>query len=411
MDVIQFSKYVVFQKTGEQYPNIYDIPYYNMIKKYLRFLGLDPHQKNGLIIVIIMVTSMTSVLIPMSIVLYGSLYTKNLDMVLECLPHLGALLTSFVKVLNVHLNRENFRKLFDSITKEWQQLKLSQDLYILEEVTIRGSKMAKLYRNTLLICMVLFLLIPLISPILDIVLPLNETRPRQQLVNVNYVLFDSDNYFFYVYLQLSWASVVVSISIVTVDSLLMLIVHHNSGLFIVCGHQIQKNTRNLNSFTNEVMSERYTYKQIRNCVIMHNKAIEFYDILDENNRISYMIQTGLNMIGITTTAVQTVINLDRPGESIKSAVLCGANQFHLFMLSLPGQILVDHCTELTKQLYDSIWYGAPVGVQKMLYMMQIRTRRPCTLTACGLYQMNIENFGTTFKTCMSYITMIMSLKE
>ncbi|XP_076474330.1 uncharacterized protein LOC117156709 isoform X2 [Bombus vancouverensis nearcticus] len=388
----------VFQKTGEQYPNIYDIPYYNMIKKYLRFLGLDPHQKNGLIIVIIMVTSMTSVLIPMSIVLYGSLYTKNLDMVLECLPHLGALLTSFVKVLNVHLNRENFRKLFDSITKEWQQLKLSQDLYILEEVTIRGSKMAKLYRNTLLICMVLFLLIPLISPILDIVLPLNETRPRQQLVNVNYVLFDSDNYFFYVYLQLSWASVVVSISIVTVDSLLMLIVHHNSGLFIVCGHQIQKNTRNLNSFTNEVMSERYTYKQIRNCVIMHNKAIEFYDILDENNRISYMIQTGLNMIGITTTAVQTVINLDRPGESIKSAVLCGANQFHLFMLSLPGQILVDHCTELTKQLYDSTWYGAPVGVQKMLYMMQIRTIRPCTLTACGLYQMNIENFGTVCNT-------------
>ncbi|XP_050580513.1 uncharacterized protein LOC126917570 isoform X6 [Bombus affinis] len=427
----------VFQKTGEQYPNIYDIPYYNTIKKYLRFLGLDPHQKYGLIIVIIMVISMTSGLIPMSIVLYGSLCTKNLDMVLECLPHLGALLTSVVKILNVHLNRENvrkfitieqsfrtkacykvmttrvmlqFKKLFDSITKEWQQLKLSQDLYILEEVTIRGSKMAKLYRNTLLICMVLFLLVPLLPPMLDIVLPLNETRPRQQILNVNYVLFDSDNYFFYVYLQLSWTSIVVSIIIVTVDSLLMLIVHHNSGLFIVCGHQIQKSTRHLNSFTNEIMSERYTYKQIRNCVIMHNKAIDFYDILDENNRISYMIQIGLNMIGITTTAVQTVINLDRPGESIRSAVLCGANQFHLFMLSLPGQILIDHCTELTKQLYNSTWYGAPVKVQRMLYMMQIRTRRPCTLTACGLYQMNIENFGTTFKTCMSYITMIMSLK-
>nr|XP_033190328.1 odorant receptor 49a-like [Bombus vancouverensis nearcticus] len=400
---------LVFQ-TGEHYPNIYDIPYYNTIKKYLRFLGLDPHQKYGLIIVIIMVISMTSGLIPMSIVLYGSLYTKNLDMVLECLPHLGALLTSVVKILNVHLNRENFRKLFDSITKEWQQLKLSQDLYILEEVTIRGSKMAKLYRNTLLICMVLFLLVPLLPPMLDIVLPLNETRPRQQILNVNYVIFDSNNYFFYVYLQLSWTSVVVSIIIVTVDSLLMLIVHHNSGLFIVCGHQIQKNTRHLNSFTNEVMSERYTYKQIRNCVIMHNKAIDFYDILDENNRISYMIQIGLNMIGITTTAVQTVINFDRPGESIRSAVLCGANQFHLFMLSLPGQILIDHCTELTKQLYGSTWYGVPVKTQKMLYMMQIRTRSPCTLTACGLYQMNIENFGTTFKTCISYITMMLSLK-
>ncbi|XP_068966138.1 uncharacterized protein [Bombus flavifrons] len=123
-----------------------------------------------------------------------------------------------------------------------------------------------------------------------------------------------------------------------------------------------------------------------------------------------MIQIGLTMIGITTSAVQTVINLDRPGISIKSALLCGANQFHLFMLSLPGQILVDHCTELTKQLYGSTWYGVPVKTQKMLYMMQIRTRSPCTLTACGLYQMNIENFGTTFKTCISYITMMLSLK-
>ncbi|XP_071873033.1 uncharacterized protein [Bombus fervidus] len=400
----------VYQKTGEQYPNIYDIPYYNMIKKYLRFVGLDPHQKNGLITVIIMMTSITTVLIPMSIALYESLYTKNLDVMLECLPHLAAIVTSFVKIMNVYLNRENFRKLFDSITNEWQQLKLSQDLYILEEVTMRGSKMAKLYRNTLMIFMVLFLLAPLISPMMDILLPLNETRPRQQLLNVNYVLFDSHNYFFCVYLQLSWVAIVVSISIVTVDSLLMLIVHHNSGLFIVCGHQIQKNTRHLNSFTNEAVLERYTYKQIKNCVIMHNKAIHFYDILDENNRLSYMIQIGLTMIGITTTAVQTVINLDRPGISIKSAVLCGANQFHLFMLSLPGQILVDHCTELTKQLYCSTWYGVPVKTQKMLYMMQIRTRSPCTLTACGLYQMNIENFGTTFKTCISYITMMLSLK-
>lgn len=83
--------------------------------------------------------------------------------------------------------------------------------------------------------MVLFLFVPLISPMMDIFLPLNETRPRQQLLNVNYVFFDSRNYFFCVYLQLSWAAIVVSISIVTVDSLLMLIVHHNSGLFIVCG--------------------------------------------------------------------------------------------------------------------------------------------------------------------------------
>lgn len=48
---------------------------------------------------------------------------------------------------------------------------------------------------------------------------------------------------------------------------------------------------------------------------------------------------------------QAVINLDKPEEAIRSVVFCGANQFHLFVLSLPGQVLLDHCTELGNNMY------------------------------------------------------------
>ncbi|XP_060815193.1 uncharacterized protein LOC132906742 [Bombus pascuorum] len=117
------------------------------------------------------------------------------------------------------------------------------------------------------------------------------------------------------------------------------------------------------------------------------------------------------MLGISATAVQTVINLDRPEEAIRSAVFCGACQFHLLLLSLPGQVLLDHCSDLADNIYSSKWYKAPVQIQKVLHVMQIRCRRFCSLTAGGLYEMNIENFGITFKTCMSYITMMMSVKN
>lgn len=42
----------------------------------------------------------------------------------------------------------------------------------------------------------------------------------------------------------------------------------------------------------------------------------------------------------------------------------------------------------------SAWYNMPIEVQKMFYVMQIRCKKPCSLTACGLYEMNMENFGT-----------------
>lgn len=49
--------------------------------------------------------------------------------------------------------------------------------------------------------------------------------------------------------------------------------------------------------------------------------------------------------------LQAVINLDRPEEAIRSAVFCGANQFHLFVLSLPGQVLLDHCSDFSNNMY------------------------------------------------------------
>ena len=43
-----------------------------------------------------------------------------------------------------------FKKLFDFMTEQWEELKLTDDLHILEDVTMRGSKMAQLYRSKLL---------------------------------------------------------------------------------------------------------------------------------------------------------------------------------------------------------------------------------------------------------------------
>lgn len=48
---------------------------------------------------------------------------------------------------------------------------------------------------------------------------------------------------------------------------------------------------------------------------------------------------------------QTVVNLDRPEEAIRTAVFLGAEQFHLFVISLPGQVLLDHCTEMADNMY------------------------------------------------------------
>ena len=36
---------------------------------------------------------------------------------------------------------------------------------------------------------------------------------------------------------------------------------------------------------------------------------------------------------------------------MRNAVFCGASQFHLLLLSLPGQVLLDSCSTLTHNMY------------------------------------------------------------
>ncbi|KAK1126047.1 hypothetical protein K0M31_005574 [Melipona bicolor] len=45
------------------------------------------------------------------------------------------------------MTMENFDKLFKLIEKEWAQLKLNNELHVLEEVVIEGNKMGQLYRS------------------------------------------------------------------------------------------------------------------------------------------------------------------------------------------------------------------------------------------------------------------------
>ena len=61
--------------------------------------------------------------------------------------------------------------------------------------------------------------------------------------------------------------------------------------------------------------------------------------------------------------------------------------------------------------YDSTWYKTPVKIQKLIFVMQIRCKKLCSLSAGGLYDMNIENFGIVSAITIIQITMHQRLRQ
>ncbi|XP_033189989.1 uncharacterized protein LOC117156766 isoform X2 [Bombus vancouverensis nearcticus] len=311
---------------------------------------------------------------PTSMQLYDAIRNKDFDNVILNLPHILTVLISVAKILNIYSNKTLFRKLFNSLEEDWKLLESKNELQMLDKFTKHGYKLACLYRRTLLIALVIFLSLPLYNPVLDIIIPLNETRQRNNVFQVHYGVLDNEEHFYIV-------------------------------------SQIQKTAENNFVEKNGTNIRNIGYDAFKECVMMHYKCLQLYDVLEKCCRNLYLITMVLNAIILSVTAVEVIVFLDRPAEAIRAIVYLIAEQFHLYMFSLPGQTLLDQSVELANKIYDSDWYKIPTKAQKVFYLMQVRSNKPCILTAAGIYEMNIESFGITVKACMSYFTMFLSLRE
>ncbi|XP_050469804.1 uncharacterized protein LOC126863581 [Bombus huntii] len=229
-----------------------------------------------------------------------------------------------------------------------------------------------LFSAFMLSCMSGFIIIPLSPVILDIISPLNETRHREQMFRVTYFL-DDDQYFYAIYFHSLWCAFIITMIAVTIDSLYIQIVHHDSALFAICGALITAR-KSTDVDTNETYTE-----WLRQCLTMHNDALQLFEMLDDSSRRSYFFQILLTMIGMTVTAVQAVMNLHQPEEALRIE---------------KSSVRYNICINLISNRYRSMWYNMPINVQRILHMMQMRSSKPCKLTAGGIYEMNIENFGT-----------------
>ncbi|KAL0114192.1 hypothetical protein PUN28_011483 [Cardiocondyla obscurior] len=122
------------------------------------------------------------------------------------------------------------RWIYEAIDRHWSIFTDDIEVRIMEEYSILSRKLVTYY--TIIICgtLLVIIILPLTPIFLDIIVPLNESRPRLFAVEIEFRVNKTD-YYFPIYCYISAVIIVGSIITLGTDTMHIICASHACSLF------------------------------------------------------------------------------------------------------------------------------------------------------------------------------------
>ncbi|XP_047352596.1 uncharacterized protein LOC124950208 isoform X2 [Vespa velutina] len=373
--------------------------YYKLNRLLFLIIGQWPYQdyrmKFGLMIIIFLYFGLA---------LLGQIFKliragHDLDLIFEILITLLSNVICITRYCNCIVNVNKFRKLLENIKDVWNATKMKEEIEII-----------KIYAEEVFSYFSLGFvdLISLMPCILDVVLPLNDTRTRKFSYQAEFFL-DVEIYFYPILLH-TWITMFFGVTIlITTESIFLMFAQHCCSMFkILCyrlEHIYDKNLENTNR-DNAYYEAKY---RVADCIKYHTKILEFITTVISYHELSFFIQFLIIVILTSIVFVQIKILLGKY-EVLIYLALIGSLVCHGYLCVYPGQKVLDHSNLLLEKAYNGFWYLAPTKAQKLLLIIIRRSINSTPLIIMKLYVLSHYSFGLVFKTSMSYFTVLYSFR-
>ncbi|XP_071567607.1 odorant receptor 9a-like [Temnothorax nylanderi] len=304
---------------------------------------------------------------------------------------------------------DNIKYIFDRVRYDWNMLKAQAEL----EVMRRYADNAKLYTicfTCLVISNILGLLIIICLPlILDVIVPMNESRPRQLPINVEYFV-DEETYFFPILTHIVLNQYAGSMTVVAIATILIAYVLHASAMFKIASHRIEHIFENVQLMPKDI-KQHILYNKLIHAVYVHRRAVDLANILTNSFATLYFVLIGFG-VASTSLSFFNFINAVISLEKVDILVCCGVIFVHLYYLfvgNYVGQNIIDDSTGIHQATYNAQWYAAPLCMQKFILLIMQRSNRKSSLTAGGLFDASLEGFSKLISMSVSYVMVLQSM--
>ncbi|XP_011159798.3 odorant receptor 63a isoform X2 [Solenopsis invicta] len=393
---------------------------YKINKIFLSFLGIWPFQNK-------LARNLIPIFCLAYIISYYSLeimmlydHWKDTRLVFDCCYESVLITTCNAKLLNQFLLHDKIQHLYETINNHWNIFTNKSELQILKNYSNISRKFTIIYSIMICSMVTLFFLIPLTPVLLDIIRPLNDSRPRLFAMSLK-LRIDQEKYYVPLYCYQYSITVLGAIVIACFDTTYVVKTAHACSLFSIINQQFEEIlskleiTKQVSKYNLdedlELLSEKEIYQQYIICLKKYQFALEFVNLLNSTYQVVALFLLILNGMVISLVGIRIVYVLDQLQEVIRFSFVIVTMLIQLMIGCYSGQKLMDESQNIFYQIYAMKWYKFSPRLKSLLMITLYRSITPCSLTAGNMIPLSMTTYATVVRTALSYFTTFLSLKN
>ncbi|KAK1127973.1 hypothetical protein K0M31_003466 [Melipona bicolor] len=207
--------------------------YHRDNKFFAQLVGVWPRQerftKFSIRLVILVIVTIAIITEVSRVVLFCSM-----DVLLDQVVYLDIGITVLVKQYNYILNEKKLKELLNEMVADRLTERPKEELEILDTYYRKAIIFSSIYKASIASSALMFISIPVIPPILNIIAPLNESRGRE-FVYPAYYFVDEQRYYYVILAHMVSMALVLAAVYIACDINLIYLIHHGCALLAISG--------------------------------------------------------------------------------------------------------------------------------------------------------------------------------
>ncbi|KAK1127976.1 hypothetical protein K0M31_003469 [Melipona bicolor] len=157
------------------------------------------------------------------------------DVLLDQMAYLSIAMMILVKQINFILNEKKLKEVISEIVIDRLMERPKEELEILDTYYKKAIIFCSIYKASISSSALMFIFMPAIPPILNIIAPLNESRGRE-FVYPAYYFVDEQRYYYVILAHMISTTLVLAAVYIACDINLIHVIHHGCALLTISGY-------------------------------------------------------------------------------------------------------------------------------------------------------------------------------